>query len=483
MADKHILRIHDTQANLIAELKDKQIAWATDINEAIWRNGTNFHFLSSGKYWDGTQFVFDNIDAGKVSLFDRTAGTILGELDADAGTFTINFAGSPIVIDATTINFSGDLTANTFISSSATFQGDSANVSLTNNTLVGVTFYGATQELNSTGGVLRLGNSLMPIEQQFLKATDKGAVYTGLKMLAKDTTTNEVFMADVPSGGGGGGQVDSITSSDGNIDIDSSDPVNPDINLFRFPNNKLASDAPDTYPEGYSYGLNAGSGGFPDTFGTHQTFKSADTTGYQTFTATNSNQQWVRTITASNTWGSFTEITAGLGAPLSSVLSGGNTTGSTAINYSSFSNASPSNGDVNRDVDEELVYRRSGRNMGLVGSDRAVSTITNMNSLTLAGFYVTTNSGLTNIPSGWASNYLHMLVIRHEPTSGAITQIAYNVGESGTAGSKTAIRNSFNGGSSWTSWAELGASGASGTFTSNDGKTITVANGLITSIV
>ena len=94
------------------------------------------------------------------------------------------------------------ITAAGVISSTDLFQSSSANVSLGNNTLGGVTFYGATSELNSTGGALRLGNSLVPIEQQFLKATDKGAVYTGLKMLAKDTTTNEVFMADVPSVGG-----------------------------------------------------------------------------------------------------------------------------------------------------------------------------------------------------------------------------------------------------------------------------------------
>ena len=89
MADKHILRIHDTQANLLATLKDKQIAWATDSEEMIWRNGNNFHFLGSGKYWDGTKFVFDNVDFGKVTLFDRTAGSILGALDADGGVFTI----------------------------------------------------------------------------------------------------------------------------------------------------------------------------------------------------------------------------------------------------------------------------------------------------------------------------------------------------------------------------------------------------------
>lgn len=109
--------------------------------------------------------------------------------------------------------------------------------------------------------------------------------------------------------GTGGGQVNSITSSDGNIDINSTDPVNLDINLYKFANDKLLSDTPSTYPNGYSYGLNAGTGGFPDSYGTYQTFKANNDTGYQIFTATNSSRQWLRTITSSNTWGSFNEIT------------------------------------------------------------------------------------------------------------------------------------------------------------------------------
>jgi len=109
--------------------------------------------------------------------------------------------------------------------------------------------------------------------------------------------------------GADGGQVNSITSSDGNIDINSTDPVNLDINLYKFANDKLLSDTPSTYPNGYSYGLNAGAGDFPDSYGTYQTFKANNDTGYQIFTATNSSRQWLRTITSSNTWGSFNEIT------------------------------------------------------------------------------------------------------------------------------------------------------------------------------
>jgi hypothetical protein len=111
MADKHILRIHDTQANLLADLKDTQIAWATDTEEAIWRDGNKFHFLGSGKYWDGTQFVFDNVDVGEVSFFDKTSGSILGKMTADGGNFTIDFNGIDISIDSASL----DLTAVTSI--------------------------------------------------------------------------------------------------------------------------------------------------------------------------------------------------------------------------------------------------------------------------------------------------------------------------------------------------------------------------------
>lgn len=114
MADKHILRIHDTQANLLNDLKDTQIAWATDTEEAIWRDGNNFHFIGSGKYWDGSQFVFDNIDVGEVSFFDKTAGSILGKLTADGGNFTINFNGVDISIDASSLDLTSvtSVTAN-----------------------------------------------------------------------------------------------------------------------------------------------------------------------------------------------------------------------------------------------------------------------------------------------------------------------------------------------------------------------------------
>lgn len=100
MADKHILRIHDTQANLLADLKDTQIAWATDTEEAIWRDGNKFHFLGSGKYWDGTQFVFDNVDVGEISFFDKTSGAILGKMTADGDFFKIDFNGKEIVVDS-----------------------------------------------------------------------------------------------------------------------------------------------------------------------------------------------------------------------------------------------------------------------------------------------------------------------------------------------------------------------------------------------
>ena len=74
---KHILRIHDTEANLLANLKDTQIAYATDIEEAIWRNGTDFHYLASGKSWNGSAYVYSNIDAESLTIFDGTGNSKL----------------------------------------------------------------------------------------------------------------------------------------------------------------------------------------------------------------------------------------------------------------------------------------------------------------------------------------------------------------------------------------------------------------------
>lgn len=45
---KHILRIHDTEANLFANLKDTQIAFATDTNRIIWREGSSFWTFDAG---------------------------------------------------------------------------------------------------------------------------------------------------------------------------------------------------------------------------------------------------------------------------------------------------------------------------------------------------------------------------------------------------------------------------------------------------
>ena len=53
---KHILRIHDTEANLFANLKDTQIAFATDTNRIIWREGSSFWTFDAGLKWNGTNF-------------------------------------------------------------------------------------------------------------------------------------------------------------------------------------------------------------------------------------------------------------------------------------------------------------------------------------------------------------------------------------------------------------------------------------------
>ena len=90
---KHILRIHDTEANLLASLKDTQIAYATDIDEAIWRNGTDFHYLSSGKAWNGASYDYSNIDATSITIHDGGGNTkVVDYASLLTETFEINQA-------------------------------------------------------------------------------------------------------------------------------------------------------------------------------------------------------------------------------------------------------------------------------------------------------------------------------------------------------------------------------------------------------
>ena len=102
---KHILRIHDTEANLLASLKDTQIAYATDIDEAIWRNGTYFHYLASGKAWNGSSYDYSNIDATSITIHDGGGNTtILNYASLLTETFEINQASDFKTALESTIN-------------------------------------------------------------------------------------------------------------------------------------------------------------------------------------------------------------------------------------------------------------------------------------------------------------------------------------------------------------------------------------------
>lgn len=78
---KHILRIHDTEANLIANLKDTQIAFATDTNRIIWREGSSFWTFDAGLKWNGTNFEGNEVSTGviKVYQFNGTEALQIGD--------------------------------------------------------------------------------------------------------------------------------------------------------------------------------------------------------------------------------------------------------------------------------------------------------------------------------------------------------------------------------------------------------------------
>jgi len=78
---KHILRIHDTEANLFANLKDTQIAFATDTNRIIWREGSSFWTFDAGLKWNGTNFEGNEVSTGviKVYQFNGTEALQIGD--------------------------------------------------------------------------------------------------------------------------------------------------------------------------------------------------------------------------------------------------------------------------------------------------------------------------------------------------------------------------------------------------------------------
>ena len=78
---KHILRIHDTESNLFANLKDTQIAFATDTNRIIWREGSSFWTFDAGLKWNGTNFEGNEVSTGviKVYQFNGTEALQIGD--------------------------------------------------------------------------------------------------------------------------------------------------------------------------------------------------------------------------------------------------------------------------------------------------------------------------------------------------------------------------------------------------------------------
>lgn len=89
---KHILRIHNTQANLYANLKDKQIAWATDTKTIIWRDGSEFYTLQPN-------FAFDGVDNDYLA---QTAQSYATTLDDGTTTGSLNANTNVVILESNT---------------------------------------------------------------------------------------------------------------------------------------------------------------------------------------------------------------------------------------------------------------------------------------------------------------------------------------------------------------------------------------------
>jgi hypothetical protein len=104
-------------------------------------------------------------------------------------------------------------------------------------------------------------------------------------------------------------------------------------------------------------------------------------------------------------------------------------------------------------------------------NQRGTKYSSNLNTILKSGFYAA-NTSTTNAPSssfwGIQHNQINSLDVY-------ATQIAINY-TNGT------IYSRYNNNNNWSAWKQLDKGGATGSFTSQDGKTVTVTDGLITSI-
>ena len=402
MADKHILRIHDTQANLLNDLKDTQIAWATDTEEAIWRDGNNFHFIGSGKYWDGSQFVFDNIDVGEVSFFDKTAGSILGKLTADGGNFTINFNGVDISIDASSL----DLTSVTSVTANdPTLAQEVATKNYVDLNAVNIptpALNGSFLVKNTNGTFTMLdGVSAPPFVWDAINTlfTWQGQLdFTGshnykngsLIQFLDSLGVGDSFISNTS---GGDFQISSSSTSGGTKNIvltASGDIVFQTIGKVDVQNDiEVAGDTTLTnLPTGTQVGLV----GY-DSAG--KLIQGASSGGTQ---------------------------------DLDSVLTQGNTTGTNKISFQTYNNSVPSLGDVWSDGQELRGYQRGNQDnaafdQNIVGASVFLLTTQDVNKCPF-GFSQIANSTATNLPNGWeTSGVSNVITFGHEPNSTTISQI------------------------------------------------------------
>lgn len=167
---KHILRIKDTQANLFANLKDNQIAFATDTNRIIWREGSDFWTFDAGLKWNGTNFEGNEVATGliKVYQFNGTEALQLG----DGG-------GNPNLLTTGTLTLNADQLKLTL-----------ANTTGTAEKLLAVTADGKVIKVDST-------NSVTSVFGRQGDVVAQSGDYTASQVTnSADVTTTNTFAAD-----------------------------------------------------------------------------------------------------------------------------------------------------------------------------------------------------------------------------------------------------------------------------------------------
>lgn len=199
---KHILRIHDTEVNLLAELKDKQIAWVSDLNKIMWRNGSNYYYFDPSKVFDGAtytdleQWVQDSANNVPMKQQDAGSGTIVGRTHFNPATQTefndalvdggfiaeIHLNSASYNVDFSTYNATGK----------KTFTGQLLTMPITSNQTwangAETFFTGLTKKSDGGGGFVFPSLSIQPNAGSYTITNNGGPVYVRALEITEDIT-------------------------------------------------------------------------------------------------------------------------------------------------------------------------------------------------------------------------------------------------------------------------------------------------------